>query len=153
MTEINKINGRIVSRLLAVQLVYERNFSKTDDVMEMISKRLSNYQECLKEDDDISISSPDKGFLTKLVTRYFEEQQVINKQVSENLAEGWSIEKLDPLLLAIISLGVTEFMFFGDVPTKVVLDQYVTLTKDFYQTQEISFVNGILHNISSKIRS
>lgn len=153
MNELAKKNGRILSRLMATQIIYEKKFSKGADVHGMIKNHLENYKDFLQEESEGELLAPDKLFLNKLLLKYEDNISSIEEYISSNLANGWTLTKLDSLILAIISLGVTELLFFGDIPTKVVIDQYVTLTKDFYRNEEVNFVNGILHNISSKIRT
>jgi N utilization substance protein B len=44
-------------------------------------------------------------------------------------------------------LGVCELLYFETIPTKVTINEYIDLAKEYSTAQSGQFVNGILDNI------
>jgi N utilization substance protein B len=44
-------------------------------------------------------------------------------------------------------MGIIEFLFFDTIPTKVTINEYIDLAKDYSTPQSGQFINGILDNI------
>ena len=51
---------------------------------------------------------------------------------------------LDMMLL---KLGICEFMYFPSIPTKVTINEYVGLAKDYSTDKSKRFINGILDRL------
>ena len=49
-------------------------------------------------------------------------------------------------------LGVYEYQYCQDVPWRVVLNEYIELTKTFGGTDGHKYVNGVLHQLGGKLR-
>ncbi len=76
-----------------------------------------------------------------------------DEMISENLTKDWAIDRLDSVLKAIIRAGTYELAARPDVPTAVVINEYVDVAHAFFDRSETSFVNGILDKIARKVRS
>ena len=63
-----------------------------------------------------------------------------------------SIEQLDIVGRAILLLGLTELKVRPDVPTKVVINEYVELTKRYGATDSYKFVNAVLDKMARELR-
>jgi N utilization substance protein B len=44
-------------------------------------------------------------------------------------------------------MGVCEFLFFPTIPTKVTINEYIDIAKQYSLPQSGQFVNGVLDNI------
>ena len=47
----------------------------------------------------------------------------------------------------IIKMALVEFLFFPTIPTKVTLDEYVDISKEYSTPKSKDFVNGILDKL------
>lgn len=63
------------------------------------------------------------------------------------------ISQLNPIELAILRLGIFEFKERIDVPYKVVINEYVDLTKKYGATDSYKYVNGILDKAARTLRA
>jgi transcription antitermination protein NusB len=72
----------------------------------------------------------------------------IDKIISQ-AAPQWPLEKLNKIDLAILRLAVFE-MLEGKIPTKVVIDEAIELSKEYGSENTPSFVNGVLGTIYKK---
>ncbi|MFY7961248.1 MAG: transcription antitermination protein NusB, partial [Elsteraceae bacterium] len=71
---------------------------------------------------------------------------------SSTMAKGWTVAKLEAVLRAVLRAGVAELLTFIDIPVRVVIDEYVTLAKGFFEGREPAMVNGVLDALAHRIR-
>ena len=62
------------------------------------------------------------------------------------------LEMLNPVELAVLRLSIYEFINCLDVPFKVVIDEAISLCKTYGAVEGHRYVNGVLHQIASKLR-
>ena len=67
--------------------------------------------------------------------------------------KGLSLDKLDPVTLAILRMATFEFRQRVDVPYKVVINEAVNLAKKFGAEDSHKFVNGVLDKVALDERS
>lgn len=68
-------------------------------------------------------------------------------QIDELLAEharGWSTERMPPVDLAVLRVGVYELLWAADVPDAVAIDEAVGIAKELSTDDSPRFVNGVL---------
>lgn len=62
----------------------------------------------------------------------------------KNYATRYPIEKLAKVDLAVLRLAIYELMIEKKNPPKVIIDEAVTLAREFGNEKSFSFVNGVL---------
>ncbi len=62
------------------------------------------------------------------------------------------IASLNPIELSVLRLGTFELLFCPEIPYRVVLDESISLAKNFGSQDGHRYVNGILHFIAQKER-
>ena len=77
----------------------------------------------------------------------------MDRAVVRRLATGWRLERLDATVRAILRSGAYELSERPDVPTEVVIDEYVELAKSFFEGPEPGFVNGALDGVAQDVRT
>jgi len=68
------------------------------------------------------------------------------------LAKGWTVARLETVLRAVLRAGAAELLGFVEIPARVVIDEYVTLAKGFFEGREPAMVNGVLDALAHRIR-
>ena len=63
------------------------------------------------------------------------------------------IETLNPVELTVLRLGTYELMYCPEMPYRIVLDEWVTLAKEFGSIEGHRYVNGVLNNLGQQIRA
>jgi N utilization substance protein B len=63
-----------------------------------------------------------------------------------------SLELLSPIEHAILWMGAYELQQCPEVPWRVVLDEYIELTKEFGGTDGHKYVNGVLNHLADRLR-
>ena len=148
--------GKTTARLLALQILYSENFDEKVQQEILFDEYIEKYKvgeiysDMVQKDD--AIIEPDEHFLKELLVTTQSNLENIDANIKQFLKSGWTIDKIDPVVKVILRLAVCELLFFGDIPHKVIIDQYVSLVSDFYINQEIGFVNAMLDALAKKIR-
>lgn len=148
----NKNRKRTLSRLIAVQVLYQYDYHLEKKSYEEIKKDLiENY--ILNSDDEISSYQDeiDAIFLDKLIAapQMFVE---IDQELSAFLQKGWSLGSVDKVILQILRLAVFELQMLKDIPPKVVVDEYVGIAASFFDHKKVTFVNAILDKFLDKLK-
>lgn len=157
ITKKNLSRKRSLTRLMAVQILYQYHFFNQEDngkklIAEVIEDVVDNY--VLQQQDDPSSyrQKIDIEFLTKLVTGVVVGLDEVNQDIIKLLQKNWTIEKLPDVMLEIIRIAVFELRFISEVPAKVAINEYVNIASSFYDEKKVTFVNSILDNIAKKYR-
>lgn len=141
--------SRSVARLNAVQAMYQ--ISLTGDpasavVIEFLEHRLG------QDTDGILMKNADSTLFSTLVHGTAKDRSQIDEMVAGYLDKSWSLDRIQPLLLAILQTATYELMYGKDTPTAVILNEYLDVTRAFYDDKEVGFVNGVLDKLAHHIR-
>ena len=96
--------------------------------------------------------------LKKADTHFFDELFGLVASKSSELDTNYesfldrSVEKLDVIERAVLRLACAEFAHRQDVPYKVVIDEYVELTKVFGAQDAYKYINGVLDQVAANLR-
>lgn len=147
---------RTTARLAAVQALYQMELSGVGAdavVREFIDHRFERAFEPNDGGDETpaALGPADEAFFAGLVQGVVADQSKIDQAIVKRLAKGWKLERLDATVRASLRAGAWELYRRPDVPTEVVIDEYVELTKGF--TDEAGFVNAALDAIARDMRS
>lgn len=63
------------------------------------------------------------------------------------------ISALNPIELSLLRIGTYEFLYCPEVPYKVVLDEAVSLGKEFGSQDGYRYVNGVLNQVAHQVRT
>ena len=64
-------------------------------------------------------------------------------------AEGWTLERMPPVDLAVLRIGVYELLWCDDVPDPVAVSEAVELATTLSTDESPRFVNGLLARLQS----
>ena len=102
--------------------------------------------------EDQTYAEAEVDFFDDLVTGADARRAEIDALISERLAEGWSLERLDRPMRAILRAGAYELIARPDVPVATVITEYVDVAHAFFDKRETGFVNGLLDAIAKAAR-
>ena len=94
----------------------------------------------------------DVDFFNDLVKGVDARATEIDALLTEHLAEGWTLDRLDRPMRQIVRAGAYELAARPDIPTAAVINEYVDVAHAFYEPREAKFVNGLLDAIARKLR-
>src|SRR5678815_4968199 len=102
--------------------------------------------------EDETYHDAEIDFFDDIVTGANARRDEIDSLISNRLAEGWSLERLDRPMRAILRAGAYELIARADVPVASVISEYVDVAHAFYDKRESGFVNGLLDAIAKAAR-
>ncbi len=150
-----KTSRRSASRLAAVQVIYQLFFRDNDktpaQALQEYSQQLLHNRADADSEEGLSID-PDLPFLKELVEGVMQQQAAIDPLLAAHLSTGWTLLRLDPIVLSAMRAGVYELQHVMSVPAKVVVSEYVDVVAAFAQEQEVGFVNSMLDGLAKELR-
>lgn len=99
------------------------------------------------------------GALRKADAEFFADRLGVVVRHSDELDELFGplldrpLEQLDLVERAVLRLAAAELRDRIDVPYRVVIDEYVELTKTFGAQDAFRYINGVLDKLSESLRS
>ena len=142
--------SRSAARLAAVQALYQQEMEGTPTARllhEFHDHRLGATIE------GETYAEAEVSFFDDLVSGTLERRDEIDAMIADRLAEGWSLERLDKPMKAILRVGAYELLARKDVPVATVINEYLDVAEAFYDKREKGFVNGLLDAIARAARA
>ena len=91
---------------------------------------------------------PVGDYTVSLVEGVTEHRERIDELLSEH-SHGWTLERMPPVDLAVLRVGVYELLWAPDVPDPVAIDEAVGLARELSTDDSPRFVNGVLGRIGT----
>ncbi len=153
------MQARSVARLAAVQALYQMEVAGAG--VEAVVREFSDHRFGSSLEDEAAtpdaavgqLADADEVFFADIVRGVVTHQAEIDTAVSRRLAANWRLERLDATLRATLRSATYELMHRADIPTEVVLDEYVELAKAFFAKTDSGFVNGALDAVARDLRA
>ncbi len=153
-----KIKMKSGARLAAVQATYMIAYGQlsVDEVIrDFINGEVGRYVIDEKDNNTeemIKISDIDTNYFATLVRGVHEKKEYIEKSLSSYLNEGWSFERMDGTMQALLLCAVYEIINTLDVDVKVIIQEYVDLAYAFFSKNEPKMINALLDQIAHEVR-
>ena len=144
-----RTKARAAARLAAVQALYQHEMEGTAVaplLHEFHQHRLGATIE------DVEYAEADADFFDDVVKGTLARAQEIDGAIAARLATGWTLERLDRPMRAILRCGTYELTARADVPIATVIGEYVDVAHAFYERREAGFVNGLLDAVAKDVR-
>ena len=129
--------NRTEIRETAFKLIYSLEIQKKEELEEAIEL----YLESNEISDNNAID-----YIKDAVIGINQNKDEILEKIEKNLKEGWKIERISKIDLAILKLAIYEIKY-KEIPFKVVINEAVELAKKYGEDTSKNFVNGILASI------
>ena len=150
MNTAARSRSRSAARLAAVQALYQQEMEDTP-----IARLLCEFHEHRlgATIEDEQYFDAERDFFDDVVSGVDSRRSEIDEAIAAKLAEGWSLERLDRPMRAILRAGTYELLARKDVPVGSVISEYVDVAHAFYDKRESGFVNGLLDAVAKEARS
>jgi N utilization substance protein B len=103
--------------------------------------------------EDAEYIGAEQSFFDDVVSGVDARRAEIDEVIAAKLAEGWSLDRLDRPMRAILRAGSYELLARPDVPVASVISEYVDVAHAFYDKRESGFVNGLLDAVAKQART
>ena len=144
-----------------IRYIWEKQVLGNEDMLGYLTDELPGWE----DDSELIIilmqnffkDNGKKNFLNALSTEKREYAQDLMKAVIdkdpycmtliEPKLNNWDKERVALIDLLLLRMGVCEFLYFPTIPTKVTINEYIDIAKQYSTPQSGQFVNGVLDNI------
>ena len=129
----------------------EEHFINWDDDAEMMNLMMINFLQKPATYNFYEFVGKEKWDFAKGLLETTIEKKEISMELLKPKLKNWDADRIASLDLIIIEMGISEFLFFETIPTKVTINEYIDLAKDYSTPQSGQFINGILDNIHKEL--
>lgn len=138
-------NQRGAARLAAVQALYQMDIGRQtlEDTLSQFSAIHLN-----REIEGEEYLPADTDFFRQILTGVVRAQLEIDPAVDAALKEGWPMGRIDATLRAILRAATFELLRRKDIPSRVVITEYVDVAKAFFEDDVPKMVNGVLDQVA-----
>ncbi len=143
-TDLMLPNDNFISHL-------EEHFINWDDDAEMMNVLLLNFLQKPGSYNFDEFVSKEKWDFAKGLLETTIEKKALSMGLLKPKLKNWDADRIAALDLIIIEMGISEFLFFETIPTRVTINEYIDLAKDYSTPQSGQFINGILDNIHKEL--
>ena len=132
--------------------IIEDQFANWEDDKSLIIGTIKKVLKSLPCDDDNYINEhyPDtetsKEYGEFLLKRTLNEDKVLLDLIGPVL-QNWDAERVAVLDMIMIKMAICEFLYCPTIPTKVTLNEYVELAKNYSTSKSKEFINGVLDKL------
>ena len=136
------VRRRSAARLAAIQITYQSMITGRSSLA-FAPDFLAHYtQELLTS---FKIKDLDHAHLSALYTGVESGLEALDDTISSALSDGWVIDRLARIELAVLRCGVFELISMPNIPVKAVVSEYAALAD--VCGAEVGFVNAVLDRL------
>ena len=95
-----------------------------------------------KDKDDEEFVS---NMFRKTVLKHTEYELII-----EEKTPNWETDRIADMDMILIKMAISEFLNFPSIPTRVTINEYIEISKDYSTEKSSYFINGVLDKISKE---
>ncbi len=88
----------------------------------------------------------EEGFTGRLLRAYDHNKDQVLTVLDRSL-EGWAVRRLTAEDGSLLRLGVTELLYFEDVPPRAAINEYLELAKQYGDEDSVRLINGVLDRV------
>jgi transcription antitermination protein NusB len=141
--------SRSAARLAAVQALYQQEMEGTP-----MAKLLHEFHQHRlgATIEGAEYAEAEVDFFNDVVKGVDARRREIDALIEANLAEGWSLDRLDKPLRQILRAGSYELLARSDITAASIISEYLDVAHAFYDRKEKGFVNGVLDAVAKSVR-
>ncbi|CAK7015132.1 N utilization substance protein B [Tissierella sp. P1] len=85
----------------------------------------------------------EKEYILDAMTKIKENLESIDKYI-ELYSEGWNLNRLAKIDLAVLRIAVYEILYRKDIPIEVSINEAIEIVKKYSTEESFKFINGVL---------
>jgi N utilization substance protein B len=98
------------------------------------------------------MAEADEEHFAEVLRGVVKRQREIDPLIDQQLATGWRLARIDSIVRAILRAATFELIEMPDVPSRVVISEYIEVARAFFEGDEPKLVNGVLDQLARKLR-
>ncbi|WP_439548506.1 transcription antitermination factor NusB [Falsiroseomonas sp.] len=152
---LQKGRPRTGARLAAVQALFQSEQAGENPetvIQQFVRHRLgpNDADEGLGEG---RVPDADAKLFARIVRDTAARIESLDETIGKALAKDWPLEKLDPVLRALLRAAAGELSTPHEPPARVVINEYLDIAHGFFVGDEPRFANGVLDALARSLRA
>ena len=148
-----KSRPRTASRVGAVQALFQAEQAGTSPeavIDEFVRHRLGELHGAGFEDGRV----PDAHvpLFASIVRTATAQQEMLDGMIIAALPAEWPLDRLDPVLRALLRAGGAELWMADGPPSRVVINEYLDVAHGFFEGDAPRLANGVLDRLAHLLR-
>jgi len=91
--------------------------------------------------------SDDKEFVEKLFNKTMLNHHKYDDDIKEKTI-NWEADRIADMDMILLKMAITEFLHFPSIPSRVTINEYIELAKDYSTNKSGYFLNGVLDKLA-----
>ncbi|MBS1587142.1 MAG: transcription antitermination factor NusB [Bacteroidetes bacterium] len=126
---------------------FDEDLPGWEDDKDMIVMLMSNFMKSSSKVNFMNLISKEKReYAHDLLHTVMDKEEYCMELINPKL-KNWDTERVALIDLFLLRMGVCEFLYFPTIPTKVTINEYIEIAKQYSTPQSGQFVNGVLDNL------
>ncbi len=122
-----------------------------EDNSELIVMLMDNFfKSSVRVDFAKLLSAEKKNYAYDLLLAVIEREEYCLELIEPKLT-NWDKERVALIDMLLLRMAVCEFLYFPTIPTKVTINEYIDIAKQYSLPQSGQFVNGVLDNLLKEL--
>ncbi|MBM3575092.1 MAG: transcription antitermination factor NusB [Methylocystis sp.] len=143
------LDHRSAARLAVVQALYQMEVSGKG-INEIFAEFESHWMG--REIEGVQYKPAEVSFFRDILQGVLTDQLAIDRQIDQALSTGWPLARVEAVMRATLRAGAYEMRARRDVPSRVVIKEYVDVAGAFFGPTESGMVNAVLDKIAREER-
>ena len=155
MTEAAQARPRTAARVAAVQALFQAEQAGDNPeavIDQFVRHRLGELPGRGGFEDGRAPDAHVKLF-GRIVRMAAEQQAAIDALLVAALPEEWKLDRLDPVLRALLRAGGAELAMKDGPPARVVINEYLDIARGFFTGPEPGLANAVLDRLARSLRA
>ena len=102
--------------------------------------------------EDGRVPQADVPLFVHIVRAVARNAETLDPIVAGHLGAGWTLERLDPVLRALLRAASSEMWGGAEPPARVIINEYMDVAHGFFDGAEPRFCNGVLDALARHLR-
>ena len=103
--------------------------------------------------EDGKVPEADARLFTRILRAAAQEGEKLDGLIAPLLSKGWTMDRLDPVLRALLRAAAAELNDPAEPPARVVINEYLDIAHGFFGGEEPRFCNGVLDALARALRA
>ena len=98
---------------------------------------------------DLYKDEDDRAFVKELFEKVVLHHSEYDNEIDEK-TPNWDYDRIAEMDLILMKMAICEFLHFPSIPTKVTINEYLEIAKDYSSDKSSFFINGVLDKIEKE---
>ncbi len=134
------------------EFIEDNKLTWVDDIP-TVNTFIAKQLNAIKSIEDTSFKIPkiykdteDKEYVSNLFRKTVLNEKELEKEYADK-TPNWDTSRIAEIDTIILKMAICEFLKFPSIPTKVTINEYLEIAKEYSTPKSSIFINGILDNL------